>query len=98
MAAVITSKQINYVHRLTVSLMQFLNASDNLTLLLSEWSANAYATGAQPTANNITDANNVLVGDLGYISTAQLNSLIGAITTVTGSVASNRGYLEAGRP
>lgn len=76
--------------------MQFLNASDNLTMLVAEWNANAYATGANPAGNNIADSD--LVGDLAYISATQLNALIGAIVTVTGSVASNRGYLEAGRP
>lgn len=76
--------------------MQFLNASDNLTMLVAEWNANAYATGANPAGNNIADSD--LTGDLAYISATQLNALIGAIVTVTGSVASNRGYLEAGRP
>ena len=80
-----------------------LDASDNLNALINQWNGNSYATGASPTANNITDAvlsGNSLIQDVAYMTALQLNQAEGAVAgtgAVLAVIAANRGYLEAMR-
>lgn len=102
----ISSKQLNFVSRLVALNETLLSAIESMLDLKSEWDANAYAAGAQPTGNNLTDAllngGNTppanFVAPFPYLSQTAVNNLIGAWTSVQTTVAANRGYLEAARP
>lgn len=94
--AVLTTKKQNFVNRLAAANLLLLQTIDALAILKAEWDANAYATGANPSSNNITDAD---LSDtlFNYMTASQLNSVIGAHVSISATVASNRGYLEAVR-
>ena len=94
-------KQLNFVGQFTAMTVQLLNDNDVLLGLFSNWLGNAYATGADPIENNITDE--VLAGaglnqQYAYMTASQLNQAIGAVKSVTDAIETNRGYLEAMRP
>jgi hypothetical protein len=94
MAQSLTSKQVNFAGRYCQAIGSLINAIDGLTLLKAEWDANAYATGASPVGNNLTDA--LLQGNgYAYLTALQVNSAVGAVETIRTTVAANRGYLEA---
>lgn len=92
----LTAKKASFVARLLQRNTALLETIDALANLKAEWDADAYATGAQPTANNVLDADLATVAP--HLTAAQLNALIGAHVSVAASVAANRGYLEAARP
>lgn len=96
MAQVLTGKQQGFCTRYIQQVADLLHTIDTLADLKAEWDANAYATGASPAGNNITDA--VIQGVAAYATAAQLNSAVGAIESIRTTVAANRGYLEAMRP
>ena len=96
MAGALVTKRQNFISNFTAQVVALLALNDELLSLYNEWNANAFATGASPSGNNIVDGD--LTGNLAYLTTAQIDSAIGAVVTVTGSIASNRGYLEAMRP
>ena len=63
--------------------------------------ATAYAKGAVPIENNITDevlSGDPLIQDVAYMTADLLNRAEGAVVTVNAAVEANRGYLEAMRP
>jgi hypothetical protein len=96
MAQVLTSKQTGFINRYTQQIQTLIGCIDALAQLKSEWDANAYATGATPVTNNITDA--VIQSTAAYATASQLNQVIGAVESIRTTVAANRGYLEAMRP
>ena len=75
---------------------QFLSISDDLQALATEWTANAYPTGAEPAGNNITDEDLSTVAP--WLTAQQLNQTVGAVDAVNVTVEAQRGYLEAARP
>lgn len=91
----LSTKKTNFLTRLTAANQTLLDTMEKIAALKAEWDANAYATGASPSGNNITDAE--VQSGFPYMTAAQLNSLIGAHVSVADAVASNRGYLEAAR-
>lgn len=94
MAQVLTSKQVGFAGRYAVAIQGLISVIDGLTLLKAEWDANAYATGASPAGNNLTDA--ILQGNgFAYLTALQVNQAVGAVETIRTAVAANRGYLEA---
>lgn len=101
MAQNITTKQQNFVTNLAAAVTALLEANGDLVELCgsqseSQWNANAYATGASPAANNITDALlNGTPNNLQYISAAGLNAAVGAVVAVQATISANIGYLEA---
>jgi hypothetical protein len=94
MAQVLTSKQIGFASRYVVAIQGLISVIDGLELLKAEWDANAYATGASPAGNNLTDA---LLQSNGYayLTALQVNQAVGAVESIRATVATNRGYLEA---
>lgn len=100
MAQNISSKQLNFVSRLVAANQALIAAADTLAALKAEWDGDAYATGASPTGNNITDAllNGGTPPPFPYLTATILNNLIGAHVSIAATVAANRGYLEAARP
>lgn len=97
MAQSLTSKQVNFAGRYVQGIQAVLTAFDGLELLKNEWDANAYATGASPSGNNLTDA---LLQSNGYayLTALQVNQAVGAVESLRTTLAANRGYLEALRP
>jgi hypothetical protein len=96
MAVDLTPKQTGFVSRYRDTTTDFLRLADKLANLKSEWDANAFATGASPAGNNITDTT---VQAAAPAATAlQLNQAIGAVESIRTTIAANRGYLEALRP
>lgn len=101
MAQDLAPKQLNFVQDFTAAVVQLLRTNDLLLAQLANWNGNSYATGAEPLENNITDdvlSGNSLNQQWAYITAIGLNEAIGAVKTVTDTVAANRGYLEAMRP
>ncbi len=101
MAQNLAPKQLNFCRAFATAVVALLDANDNLTALVNDWNANAFATGASPTGNNITDtviSGNSLIQDVAYITAADLNTAEGAVVAVQTTVAAQRGYLEAMRP
>jgi hypothetical protein len=94
MAQVLTSKQINFAGRYVQAVGSLINAIDALKVLKDEWDANAYATGANPAGNNLTDAI-LQANGFAYLTASQVNSAVGAVESIKTTVAANRGYLEA---
>ena len=72
-----------------------LESANGLVSLKSEWTANAYPTGADPVEHNITDADLAAVAP--WLTALQLNQAVGAVESVQVAVQANRGYLEAVR-
>jgi hypothetical protein len=91
-----TPKQQTFLNTWVTQLLQFLNDADELGVLNNEWTANAFATGANPTSNNITDA--VVQGPYPAATALVLNEAVGAVVAIQATIAANRGYLEAMRP
>ncbi len=89
-------KQQVFMNTWVTQLLQFLDNADELMTLNNEWTANAFATGANPTSNNITDA--VVQGPYPAATALILNQAIGAVVAIQATIATNRGYLEAMRP
>jgi hypothetical protein len=101
MAQNLAPKQLNFVDQFTKAVVQLLSDNKELLDLLANWNGNAYATGAEPTSNNITDdvlSGNSLNQQWAYMTASQLNEAVGAVKTVNDTIAANRGYLEAMRP
>ena len=96
MAADLTQKKSTFIRRYVDAINTFMNQVNDLDGLKAEWDANAYATGASPPENNITDADCAAVAP--WIDALKLNQAIGAQVSVGDTVNSNRGYLEAVRP
>jgi len=92
----LSQKKAAYVRKYLTAIDTFLVALNELANLKAEWDADAYATGAQPAANNISDAEIEPVAP--WVSAQSLNSAIGAVEAVREAVASQRGYLEQIRP
>jgi hypothetical protein len=92
----LTAKQVGFINRQITATCTLLAAADLLQSLKSEWDANAYATGANPPENNISDATVAIAAP--HMDAVMLNQLIAAVVTIGGTVASNRGYLEDARP
>jgi hypothetical protein len=88
----LSQKKGTFIRRYVAAMEAFLAGSDLLSNLKAEWDANAYATGASPPENNITDADFTTVAP--WITALQLNEAIGATVTIGNTVTSNRGYLE----
>jgi hypothetical protein len=91
-----TAKQQNFISALTNAIIALQTANDACGQVAMEWNAMAYATGASPTGNNITDA--VANQIRPSLNASIINSAIGAIAAVQATVAANAGYLEAMRP
>ena len=96
MAKDLTSKQVGFVNRHITAIVMLLDVADTLNDLRYEWDANAYATGAVPLENNISDA--IVQIPAPHITAEILNESIGAVVSVLEAVAANRGYLEEMRP
>jgi hypothetical protein len=92
----LTAKQTGFINRQIAAVCALLAAMDELQSLKSEWDANAYATGANPPENNITDE--IVTIAAPHMDALILNELIGAVVAIGDTVSSNRGYLEAVRP
>ncbi len=91
----LAQKKASYTRRYVAAIEAFLVNFDGLAALDTEWHANAYATGAQPLENNITDADLAAVAP--WLTALQLNQAVGAVTAIAGTVEQQRGYLEAVR-
>jgi hypothetical protein len=96
MATVLDTKKDNFTRRWAHAITVLLSNVEDLTALKEEWDANAYATGAEPLSNNITDLDLARVAP--WIDALLLNDSIGAAVSVLAIVDDNRGYLEAIRP
>jgi hypothetical protein len=92
----LTQKKTAWISRYVNAIDLFIKQVEVLDSMKEEWDANAYATGASPPGNNITDADCLLIAP--WITAVQLNQSIGAQVTVGNTITSNRGYLEAIRP
>lgn len=92
----LTSKQADMITAITDAVLLLLNADAAATLVATEWSAMAYATGASPSGNNITDS--VAEAARPSLNALILNQSMGALASVQATIAANRGYLEAIRP
>lgn len=91
-----TLKEQNFINAYTTAVTNILNANISLTNIVSQWNAMAYATGASPSGNNITDATAASVRP--SLNALILNQAMGAIASVQATIAANLGYLEAIRP
>lgn len=104
MAQNIATKKLNFMSRLVLAKGDFLATLATLESIKEEWDANAYADGASPAGNNITDSDLQDPPASGgsppfpYLSATQVNQLIGAYEAIKTTIAANRGYLEAARP
>ena len=96
MAADLAQKKSAFIRRYYAAIDSFINQVNDLQGLKAEWDAMAYATGAQPPENNITDADCTATAP--WIDALILNEAIGAQVAVGNEVDSQRGYLEAVRP
>jgi hypothetical protein len=92
----LTLKQQNFINSLTNAVVNLQNANDAVGQVLMQWNAMAYATGASPSSNNITDA--VASALRPSLNALILNEAIGALASVQAAIASNTGYLESVRP
>jgi hypothetical protein len=91
----LAQKKGSFIRRYVAAVESFLTISDDLTALATEWSANAYPTGADPAGNNITDEDLATVAP--WLTSLQLNQAVGAVDAVHATVEEQRGYLEAVR-
>jgi hypothetical protein len=92
------TKKASFISRQVTDALAAVDALDKAcTLDKAQWDACAYATGATPAGNNITDADLAAAG-FGYMTALQLNQLIGALAAIKATLDQNRGYLEAARP
>jgi hypothetical protein len=89
----LAQKKSAFIRRYVTGVQALLAASEELTNLNKEWDANAYATGATPAGNNITDMDLATVAP--WITALQLNEAEGATVAVGDTVTTQRGYLEA---
>jgi hypothetical protein len=89
----LAQKKAAFIRRYVIGVQNLLAASDEVSNLNAEWNANAYATGATPSGNNITDMDLAVTAP--WITAAQLNEAEGATVAVGDTVATQRGYLEA---
>lgn len=92
----LTSKSQNFIDALTSAVLLLQNANDAVGQVIMQWNAMAYATGASPSGNNITDA--IAAAKRPSLNALVLNSAIGALASVQTTIAANTGYLEAMRP
>lgn len=92
----LTSKSQNFIDALTSAVLLLQNANDAVGQVIMQWNAMAYATGASPSGNNITDA--IATAKRPSLNALVLNSAIGALASVQTTIAANTGYLEAMRP
>lgn len=88
-----TAKQTGFVTRYQPLVVQLMQVADALTVLNAEFTAETYGTGG---ANAIPDV--VVQTVLPAATAAQFASAEGAVVTILGTIATNRGYLEALRP
>jgi hypothetical protein len=86
-------KKGSFIRRYVTAIEGLLAASELLSTINGEWDANAYATGASPPENNITDADLAAVAP--WVTALQLNEAEGATVAVGNTVTAQRGYLEA---
>lgn len=97
MAQDISTKQQNFVTNFVTACVALLELNDStLAPIVADWNGNAYATGASPAGNNITDT--LLNGSPNanqYISAAGLNYAEGAVVAIMATISAQRGYLEA---
>ena len=92
-----TSKQLNFVSEFTQQVVSLLNNNDAIVSLMANWTNNGFATGAEPSENNITDE--VLAGSsFKYMTASDLDQAIAGANAIVQAVAANRGYLEPMRP
>jgi hypothetical protein len=91
----LAQKKASFVRRYVAAVEAFLVNSDDLEALATEWSANAYPTGADPAGNNITDQDLATVAP--WLTADQLNHAVGAVAAIGVTVDDQRGYLEAVR-
>lgn len=89
-------KRAGFIRRYVAAVENFLDSVNTLSNLKIEWDANAYADGANPTANNIIDTD--LTATAPWITVLQINQGIGAVEAIRTTIATNRGYLESLRP
>jgi hypothetical protein len=89
----LAQKHANFIRRYVTAVENFLAASELLSSMKGEWDANAYATGADPAGNNITDAEMAIAAP--WATALQLNQAVGAAEAIGGTVTTQRGYLEA---
>ena len=95
MAQSLQSKQLNFLTRLNNANLTLIQTVETLAALKAEWDANAYATGASPSGNNLTDV--IVQAGFPYETALIINQLIGAHVAIKVTVDANRGYLEAAR-
>ncbi len=91
----LAQKKASFIRRYVAAIEGFLESANGLVSLKSEWSANAYPTGATPPENNISDGDLAAVAP--WLTADQLNQAVGAVESVQVAVQQNRGYLEAVR-
>jgi hypothetical protein len=89
----LTQKKSSFIRRYVLAIEGLLAASELVSAMNGEWGANAYATGASPPENNITDADLAAVAP--WITALQLNEAEGATVAIGNTVTAQRGYLEA---
>ena len=96
MAVDLSGKQGRFLTAYIAAINALCNDADNLAALYTQWQNDAYATGANPGADNITDA--LVQVQAPYATALQLNQAVGAVVAIQATIAANRGYLEAMRP
>lgn len=89
MAAVLATKQANFVARYMAACQQLLAAADALTILNAEFTFDFYGTGG---ANALTDA--VVETLLPASSAAVFWAGEAQVVTVLAAIANNRGSIE----
>jgi hypothetical protein len=89
----LAQKKSSFIRRYVAAVESFIGEIDGLANLKTEWDADAYATGASPAGNNLTDAD--FTATAPWIDAAQMNQTIAAVESIRATVATNRGYLEA---
>jgi hypothetical protein len=92
----LSQKKANFIRRYIDAVDALMHQMNTLAGLSEEWNANAYATGAEPLENNITDAD--CANTAPWVDALKLNLAEGALVAVADTVQSQRGYLEAIRP
>ena len=92
----LTLKSENFITAFTNAVLQLQATNIELTDIFNQWNAMAYATGANPTSNNITDT--IAQAVRPSLDALILNQAMGAIAAVQTTLAANEGYLEAMRP
>jgi len=92
----LAQKKSAFIRRYIDAVDVFVNQVNLLAGLKEEWDANAYATGASPAENNITDADCATIAP--WTDALALNEAVGALVATSDTFNAQRGYIEAIRP